>query len=528
MSTAHDVIDAWLQADAPLRATQFDAFLKALAAIAREGDADAARVAAVRAVSPTLDYSSLRRLRKYVHATAPKPGALRIAVLGGPTTTQLVEVMSLFLAAAGIDAQLYECEFGLFRHEILTPGSGLDTFAPEVVVIATSSRDVIRRPDVTMTRADVEALVAAETDEWMRLWHTVQSRWGATVVQNTCDISPWNVMGHFALRHHASTDAYLQAINTSWAAAAPASVVLHDLMRLVVELGAREWFDPRFYLEAKMPCGPECLVPYAHSLVSQIVALRGRSRKVLVLDLDNTLWGGVIGDLGPGGIQVGQGSAEGEAFLAVQAYARDLKSRGVVLAVCSKNDEARAREPFEQRHDMALRLSDFACFVANWRDKAENLRDIASRLDLGLDSLVFLDDNPAERALVRRLLPQVAVPDLPDDPSGYIEALARHRYFEMTTFTREDAGRAASYAQNAQRNALASSAGDLDAFLGSLGMIARLDPVGPLNIERVTQLINKSNQFNLTTATLRSAGTGTTNHRSGVDRMGHQPARQPR
>lgn len=491
-------ITAYLQADATVRAGQYDAFLAALNQLVQAGESDQARAFAARAVSPLLDYSSIRRLRKFL---APTPGAsaLRIAVLGGPTTTQLVELLHVCLAGAGIDASLYQCEYGLFRHELLAPDSGLDAFRPQIVILATSGRDLMRQPTITMTAAEVGELVAAETADWMRLWQTAQSRWGASVIQNTGDVSPWNALGHHAVRHAASPDSFIQAVNASWAREAPAFVQLHDLNRLVAELGAREWFDPRFYLEAKMPCGPECLVTYAHSLTSQIVALAGRSRKVLVLDLDNTLWGGVVGDVGAGGVEVGQGSGEGEAYLAFQQYARSLRDRGVVLAVCSKNDDARAREPFEQRDEMALKLDDFACFVANWRDKAENLRAIASQLDLGLDALVFFDDNPAERALVRRLLPMVAVPDVPADPSGYVQALARYRFFETVSFTREDAGRAQSYALNAQRHALASQAGDLDAFLASLQMTARVEPVNPINIERVAQLIGKSNQFNLTT-----------------------------
>jgi FkbH-like protein len=248
-----------------------------------------------------------------------------------------------------------------------------------------------------------------------------------------------------------------------------------------------------------MPCGAECLVPYAYSVVSLLRAAVGKSKKVLVLDLDNTLWGGVIGDFGAGGIRFGQGSGEGEAFLAFQSYAKELQKRGIVLAVCSKNDDDKAREPFEQRDDMILKLADISCFVANWEKKADNLRTIAERPELGLDSFVFVDDNPAERAIVRRFLPQVAVPDMPEDPAGYIQALALHRFFETASFTREDTARARYYAENAQRKDLAARATDVDSFLASLNMRMKVCPVTELNVERSTQLVNKSNQFNLTT-----------------------------
>ena len=264
---------------------------------------------------------------------------------------------------------------------------------------------------------------------------------------------------------------------------APAYVILHDLQGIAAEAGARSWFDPRFYLEFKMPCGPDSLVSYAHSVFSLLRAILGRSKKVVVLDLDNTLWGGVVGDLGAGGIRLGQGSGEGEAFLAFQRYLNDLKQRGVILAVCSKNDEINAREPFEKRADMILKMSDIACFVANWENKADNLRTIADRLELKLDAFVFVDDNPAERAIIRQFLPEVAVPDIPEDVAGYVQALSLHRYFETVTFTGEDMARSRYYTENTRRKELASSSTDLNSFLLSLVMRMKVDRINDLNIQ---------------------------------------------
>jgi FkbH-like protein len=319
------------------------------------------------------------------------------------------------------------------------------------------------------------------------------------VIQNLFELAPWNALGHYAARHSAAPTHWLQRLNQRLSDAAPSHVTLHDLPALVLQAGSRDWFDPRYYHEAKLPCGPRSLVPYAHSVASLVTAILGRSRKVLVLDLDNTLWGGAIGDLGIEGIRIGQGSGEGEAFLAFQRYARALKERGILLAVCSKNDDANARQPFERHDDMVLRLDDFACFIANWQNKADNIRTIARTLDLGVDSLVFVDDNPAERAIVRRFAPEVAVPALPEDPAGYVQAVARHRYFETVSWTVEDAKRADYYAANSRRNQLKLETGDIDSFLASLGMAATIRPVSEVNIQRVTQLVNKSNQFNLTT-----------------------------
>ena len=225
----------------------------------------------------------------------------------------------------------------------------------------------------------------------------------------------------------------------------------------------------------------------------------GLAKKCLVLDLDNTLWGGVIGDDGLGGIRLGQGDGEGEAFLAFQRYAKTLKDRGIILAVCSKNTEAIAKEVFQKHPEMVLRLDDISCFVANWNDKAANLRGIARALNIGLSSLVFADDNPAERALVRQFVPEVAVPELPHDPADYIQAIERHRYFQITSLGREDLQRAEYYRANAERQQALGGSENVEQFLESLQMVARIAPVDEVSLERTAQLINKSNQFNLTT-----------------------------
>jgi FkbH-like protein len=494
-------LEAYVQLDAVARLGHFKGVVQALDALAAEGG-DAARGWAARAVSPLLDYSTLMKLRRFLgpRRDGTSTGSpLRLAILGGPTTTQLRQLIEVFLAGEGLAAEVYEADYGLFRQEILTPGSQLDTFGPQVVFLATGSRDVARRPGLDHDESTVARLAEAELQDWSNLWDTALARWNATVLQNNFEIAPGSVLGHHALRHPASWENYLERLNRLLADHAPPHVVLHDQRGLAAEAGARHWFDPRFYLEFKMPCGPECLVGYAHSVVSLLRAAVGRSKKALVLDLDDTLWGGVVGDVGAGGIRLGQGSGEGEAFLAFQRYCKDLKQRGILLAVCSKNDEDKAREPFETRPDMVLSLDDIACFVANWRNKADNLRTIAERLELKLDAFVFVDDNPVERAVVRRFVPEVAVPDIPADPAEYVRSLAGHRYFETIALTREDAERARYYAENARRKDLAARACDLNSFLASLAMRMTVEPVGEANIERATQLVNKSNQFNLTT-----------------------------
>jgi FkbH-like protein len=217
------------------------------------------------------------------------------------------------------------------------------------------------------------------------------------------------------------------------------------------------------------------------------------------MDLDNTLWGGVLGDDGIEGIKVAQGDAVGEAHLAVQRLALDLRARGIVLAVCSKNTDEIARAPFEKHPDMLLKLEHIAVFQANWNDKATNIQAIAEELSLGLDSIVFLDDNPVERGLVRQLLPQVAVPELPEDPANYARTLAAGGYFEAVIFAEEDLKRAGFYQDNAKRVSLQKQVGGVDSYLASLDMTITFQPFDATGRARIVQLINKSNQYNLTT-----------------------------
>ena len=248
-----------------------------------------------------------------------------------------------------------------------------------------------------------------------------------------------------------------------------------------------------------MPFAQDVVPLYADHLCRVIAAHKGKSKRGLILDLDNTLWGGVIGDDGVAGIRLGQGDPVGEAYLMLQEAALQLRQRGVVLAVSSKNEDQLAREPFRQHPDMILKEEHIAVFRANWNNKVENIIAIAEELSLGLDTFVFMDDNPVERALVRKELPQVAVPELPEDPALFARTLLAGGYFESVHFSAEDRKRADDYQAQAQRARVRESAVDMDAFLASLEMEANIVPFQQDSLKRVAQFIGKSNQFNLTT-----------------------------
>ncbi|GGE86863.1 hypothetical protein GCM10011317_49980 [Niveispirillum cyanobacteriorum] len=263
--------------------------------------------------------------------------------------------------------------------------------------------------------------------------------------------------------------------------------------------GVNTWHDPSLWCSAKQEISPRVAPVYGDAVARIVAARKGRSSKCLVLDLDNTLWGGIIGDDGLDGIILGQGSARGEGFLQLQEYALAQARRGIILAVVSKNDESNALLPFESHPDMLLRKKDISCFIANWDDKATNIRRVAQKLNIGLDSIVFVDDNPFERELVRRELPMVSVPEVSNNPAEIPSLLAAAGYFEGVVVTAEDLTRTESYQANMERAAQHQTATDLGSYLYSLEMELCWGEFDTLNLARITQLINKTNQFNLTT-----------------------------
>jgi FkbH-like protein len=272
-----------------------------------------------------------------------------------------------------------------------------------------------------------------------------------------------------------------------------------DVAGLASNVGLPNWHDPTLWNIGKLPFAQRYTPIFADYVCRILSARLGKSRRCLILDLDNTLWGGVIGDDGLNGILIGNGDPTAEAHLQVQRTALELHNRGIVLAVSSKNEDAIARIPFREHPDMLLREKHIAVFQANWSDKASNIRAIAETLSLGLESMVFLDDNPAERMQVRKELPEVAVPELPDDPALFARTLLAAGYFEAIAFSEEDQKRASFYQDNIKRVQILNQSSDMGAYLKSLEMEMTSTPFDAAGRARIVQLINKSNQFNLTT-----------------------------
>jgi FkbH-like protein len=422
---------------------------------------------------------------------------LRIAILSSFTVDHFVDVFRMWLAVVGIRAEFYVSPYDTIVPTILDWTSGLYDFKPDLVWLMTTYRDVRIKISPGAGREQVQHQIDGAIREVSALWKTVTSRANSIVLQNNADLPAFDVFGNLSGAVSWGARNVLRLYNAALAEAAPSGVIVFDFDHVASLCGKLKWVDDRYWFLAKHGFNPDATGLVAASAARLIAGAKGLAKKCLVLDLDNTIWGGVIGDDGIDGIKLGSG-ADGEAFAALQDFARSLKERGVILAVCSKNEEGNAKEPFEKHPDMRLSLEDIAVFRANWNNKVDNLRDIAKILNIGLDSIVFLDDNRAERAIVRQFLPMVETPDIPEDPSSYVQALARHAYFETISFSKDDEERAGFYRDDAQREELRLSFGDTESYLRSLEMVGEVGALDSFSVPRVAQLINKSNQFHLT------------------------------
>jgi FkbH-like protein len=451
-----------------------------------------------RRADDELDYQRLAKVARKLSLGSTAP-VVRLAILADCSTQQLANLVRALLGEAGLRAEIYEGAFDAIELESRSPESALYRFAPQTIIIMNSVQ-ALRAAHSRQPAPGVE-FAAQYAAQITRTWDAIQSHCNATILQSTFAMPAESHFGNFDLKVPASLRASTGVINASLMQAAQgrAGVLFHDVDSVASWVGRRFFFDDRAWDLWKMPCSLEHLPRIAKNVVDVLFAARGRIVKCVVADLDNTLWGGVIGDDGMEGIELANGSPSGEAFRAVQSYALACRQRGIVLAVCSKNEEANAREPFRSHPDMLLREEHIAVFVANWIDKASNLRTIAETLNIGLDALVFVDDNPAERARVRQMLPDVAVPELPEDPACYAETLAAASYFEALTISEDDRRRADFYRNNAVRSAEMRKLGSIDEYLASLEMECALSPFDEVGRARISQLINKSNQFNLTT-----------------------------
>jgi FkbH-like protein len=447
---------------------------------------------------------ALSTLRKKAHARkVARPGVvnekLRVALVGGYSLYPLHDLLEHICEMEGYPCEIWQGAFDNYISEIMDESSGLYAFAPQVVLLMPSEHRCKYPGKLTDSRDLQQAEAGRVVESLIGLVRTLNERTGAEIICTNFMLPARYDLGTYRARTLGSDWSFRKWVNLELGLNAPPYLHICDLEFLAHRQGGLRSYDARGWFETKQPASPPLLADLAREVAHLIGGFKRAPKKVLVLDLDNTLWGGVIADDGMDGIEVGDTSPRGEAFKAFQRYIASLKGRGTLLAVCSKNDHAKAEEPFLKHPEMVLRMDDFVSFKANWEPKSENIRAMASELNLGLDSFAFVDDNPAEIEIVRQFAPEVTTILLGPDPSEYVAQLADCRLFEPRNITSEDVERTAAYQSEAKRQALFATVTDMTAYLQSLEMGATITEFVSMDVQRLSQLINKSNQFNLTT-----------------------------
>jgi FkbH-like protein len=440
-----------------------------------------------------------RRSLKRELSAQPDLQPLRIAVLGGSTTHSLVEMLELLLLSTGFAPIFHESEYGRFYEDAVQDPQALIDFRPGIVYVYTSCHNIPPLPPGT-SESELPGHIENQLSRFRAIWDSLEEKLSCQIIQNNFELPAYAIFGNMDASAAAGQSRFLMRLNESFAeeVGRRPRLLLHDIHGISAHIGLANWFDWERYFSYKVLLKPAANYAVARSLNALIGAIYGRMRKVLVLDLDNTLWGGVIGDDGVDRIRIGRETPVAEAYTAFQEYCLALRNRGVLLAVCSKNTDEIARTGLEHPSSV-LRMEHFSCFKANWSPKHENLIEIARELNLGVDSLVFVDDNAAERAIVEAQLPSVAVPNVGTDVSRFAEVIDAGRYFEPASLSKEDLERAALYASNNQRTVQQAKFANYGEYLDSLEMTAEIEPFKPIYMERIAQLTNKTNQYNLTT-----------------------------
>jgi FkbH-like protein len=427
---------------------------------------------------------------------------VRVAILADHSTQQMTVVLKAALMELGFQALVLEADFSTAAQEVFDRQSGLYAFKPDYAFFSLAVQKFRDRFLQEVDPKRVAELAPAYLAETTAMVDAV-SEAGVQVILSNLALPIERMFGNYsALTPHSLYGSVL-AFNRLLAEAVSGRkrCQLNDVMYLSSRVGAEAFLDERLWLSSKYLCANQFLPEVARSVARLIAAGKGKVTKCLVLDLDNTLWGGVIGDDGLDGIVLG-GDAAGEGYQLFQRYIKALKHRGYVLAVCSKNNEETALSVFRTHPEMILREEDIAIFIANWNDKASNIEFIARALNLGLDSLVFIDDSPFERDLVRTALPSVAVPELPEDVADYVACLEGSGLLEATVYSEADHDRNRMYREEARRTTEQIKYSTIDDYLKSLGMSIECGPFTAEQLPRIAQLIQRSNQFNLRTQRL--------------------------
>ncbi len=429
--------------------------------------------------------------------TGLKP--VKIALLGDSATQFLAMAIRGMGYEAGLDIQVYEADYDLIFETIIDAENKIYTDKFDYIVLFHSPEKMLH----SFYNAGIEdqKKFAENTLRYFQnISDTIRKHCNAgIVIANLPEIND-GVFGSFSSKTPASFLYQLRKINVGLQdlAAGTKNIFIADLLSQVNNFGYSNAFSAKFYITSQNLFALDFLPAVAKVFTDIFAALSGKFKKVLILDLDNTTWGGIIGDDGIENIQIGD-LGIGKAFTRLQYWAKALQRRGILIGICSKNDEHIAKEVFEKHPDMVLRMEDISIFVANWSNKGDNIKYIKDVLNIGMDSIVFIDDNPFERNLVRTMCPEVTVPELPEDPADYLTFLRSLNLFETASFTEEDMIRTRQYKEESERVVLQQSFESVDEYLVSLEMQAKVEPINAFNLARCAQLTQRSNQFNLTT-----------------------------
>ena len=422
-----------------------------------------------------------------------------IAILGGSSTSEIRSILEIFLLKNGIKPNFYESEYNKFYEDSLFRIDELAKFNPDIVYIHTTNKNISVYPDIHDSENDINMLFDNELSKYSSIWKSL-SKLNCSIIQNNFEYTTDRPLGNLDFSDIHGRTYYINKLNIAFSENARKikNLYINDINYLSSYLGLKEWFDRSLWYQAKYALSMNSIPELAFNISKIINSIFGITKKCLVLDLDNTCWGGVIGDDGDDGIIIGKETALGESFTSFQLYIKELGQRGIILAVCSKNDFENAKKGFDHP-ETVLKFSDFTVFKANWIDKNLNIIDIANELNIGIDSIVFIDDNPAERELVSSQLSNITVPNIGSDIESFIQYIDKSGYFEPVTLIDDDIYRNKYYEDNKKRTLDESSFKSYDDFLLSLKMTASIKIFSSVYLDRIAQLTNKTNQFNLTT-----------------------------
>lgn len=423
----------------------------------------------------------------------------KIAVFGGSTTNDIVVYLELFLLNNGIEPEFYQSEYAQYWQDAMFPSTELLNFKPDIVFIHTTNRNITSYPTTADSKEKVNELLESEYTKFEQMWQEIVNTYHCPIIQNNFEMPFYRLMGNKDCSDYRGHSNFVTRLNEKFYEYANENegFYINDINFISASYGLKSWSDPQYWNMYKYAMCVDAIPEFSFNLANIIKSIFGKNKKALALDLDNTLWGGVVGDDGVDGIQIGQETGVSQSYYEFQSYIKSLKSLGIILTVCSKNDHENAIAGLNHPEG-ALKPDDFIIIKANWENKDRNIIEIAAELNILPDSIVFVDDNPAEREIVREQIKGVSVPIM-DGVENYITALDRNGYFEVTNFSDDDLKRNEMYKANVQRAAQQATFSNYEDYLLSLDMTAVIDDFIPVYLQRITQLSNKSNQFNVTT-----------------------------